>query len=356
MTAPDETNERDFMRLAYNPRCTPGSPVQEERDASDCECVCEYDHCADCDACGRRNRGQCDACDAGECNCRECNCDDYCTCETSEGGLYSARTDVLDVFNARVFDNENPQALLLGAEVELECNDMNGLKGLEGLESAYAKAPVFIGKEDGSLQDGIEMVTLPLTLEEHSTLAAALESEWFPVMKRTGNCGMHAHISKVAFDDDAHMERFADFFSGHNGHNDWNLFLDRLFRRSSNHYCERLDAGKALRQNGKYSSVNFSKQYTLEVRGFASTRTAKTYMANMELVVAVRDATFEGDSRAVLTPRNFVSWIAEHADAYPHLAARLEIAYRDDGGELFAPWLGVQGPENGIVEENLLCA
>lgn len=350
------------MRLEYNSRYRPETPLGDgEMNRDNCECVCEYDHCQDCSDCERRNSGQCDACDSGECGHSECDCDNYCSCEApEEGGLHDHSTDVLNVFNACVINDdicETPGTgtILLGAEVELEIPDGETEEAHAGFCKAFDIAPLFIGKDDGSLNNGMEMVTLPLTLSEHEGLANALEAHWFPVMEKSSRTGMHVHIDKATFEDSAHMEAFADFFSGHNGHADWNLFLNHLLRRASNNYCERLSGGKALRQNGKYSAVNFSKQYTLEVRGFHSVRSAKTYIANLELVLAVRDATADKESKATATPRNFMEYVNENAEKYPHLAARLRLTHNDAGNELFAPWLGeTRDEEMAEVQEQLL--
>src|SRR6266700_4181812 len=106
--------------IRMHPEYPPASPLSDgEIDRDNCECVCEYDHCQDCDACGRRNRGQCDACDSRECECNQCECADYCTCENESEGLWDYNTDVLSVFSARVEDSKDPETTLLGAELEL---------------------------------------------------------------------------------------------------------------------------------------------------------------------------------------------------------------------------------------------
>jgi hypothetical protein len=244
----------------------------------------------------------------------------------------------------------------MGAEIELEIpSDIRASVTHEAIQAAFNNAPLFIAKEDGSLNDGIEVVTLPLTLKQHSAVGTALASHWFPVMEKSSRTGMHVHIGKAAFENDEHKERFADFFSGHDGHKDWGLFLDRLFRRPANAYCERGAKGRDMRSMGKYSAVNFGKQYTLEVRGFASVRTLNTYMANLELVLAVKNATAkEEDSTSYSSPRAFMQWVSERSVSYPNLAGRFKLTHAYSGSELFAPWLGEVREEENMPAVNTI--
>lgn len=332
--------------ILVRPTGNPDSPLTDnagEVNRENCDCYCEEDHCEGCDDCLRRNGpGRCDSCDSRDCNCSESCEHDYCSCEPEgygEESLHPASTDVLRVFHAEVNTNE-PGAVLLGAEVELHIPEDGNGEAFDGLRAAFQASPTFIGKEDGSIGNGIEMVTLPLTLEQHGDLSKALGRHWFRTMEKTSSCGMHVHIGRAAFDDENHMDAFADFFGSHDNDRDWNLFLDRLFRRSSNGFCQRSKTGKDMRSEGKYAAVNFSKRHTLEVRGFWTCQSASVYMANLELVLAVRDATCKGYSRShAASPRAFMAWVATNATAYPHLAKRLTLSHGDSGRELFAPWL-----------------
>jgi hypothetical protein len=341
--------------LLLRPAGNPDSPLTEsggEVNRDNCECSCEFDHCRDsCETCIRRRRyydgERCDTCTFGECGCQDdCSCD-YCTCEPENGeeGLHPASTDVLRIFGAEVDSNE-PGAVLLGAEVELHIPDGDTQDAVDGLRAAFAASPSFIGKEDGSIGNGIEMVTLPLTLEQHGDLGKALAAHWFRTMEKTASCGMHVHIGRASFDTENHQDRFAEFFGLHGGNPDWNLFLDRLFRRASNGFCRRETKGDDMRREGKYAAVNFSKRNTLEVRGFWTCQSLSVYMANLELVLAVRNATAKGYSRIhASSPTAFMAWVASNAATYPHLAKRLTLRHGDSGSELFAPWLPGHGTE-----------
>jgi hypothetical protein len=340
------------MRL-LRPAGNPDSPLTEsggEVNRDNCECTCDEDHCdsSNCSTCRRRERngvdGPCNDCAFGECDCSS-NCEhDYCTCEPegTEAGLHPASTDILRIFRAEVDSNE-PGAVLLGAEVELHIPDGDTQDAFDGLRAAFAASPSFIGKEDGSIGNGIEMVTLPLTLEQHGELGKALAAHWFRTMEKTSFCGMHVHIARAAFDDENHQDRFAEFFGLHGGNPDWNLFLDRLFRRASNSFCRRETKGDDMRREGKYAAVNFSKRNTLEVRGFWTCQSLSVYMANLKLVLAVRDATGNLRHTWASSPLNFMQFVRIQAKHYPHLAKRLTLRYGDSGSALFAPWLDQAG-------------
>ena len=275
----------------------------------------------------------------------DCECGEYhAQSDSDTNGLYEHDYNVLDHFKITINESDvTPH--LLGVELELECHGSPS-DVRDGFFKAHDEAPYFIGKYDGSLDNGIEMVTLPLSREQHEKTATAHALHWWPTMRARSTCGMHIHIAKEAFNHTEHQIRFAHFFSKHAARprlsQAWIDFLDVLLRRSENTYCNRGLTGIHMKTSGdKYQSVNFRNDDTLEVRGFAATRNVKVYMANVELVLAVHKLSIAENAHELKSPWHFIECITKYAASdYPYLAARLALAESDAGNDMFRRWHG----------------
>lgn len=108
------------------------------------------------------------------------------------------------------------QVPTFGIELETECGD-NSARGMaekwkglsDGEESFYLK-------HDGSLDNGIEVVTHPRTLSSWREFCEGSFAETLYTMARAGarswntdTAGLHVHVGKNAFTTRAHLARFA---------------------------------------------------------------------------------------------------------------------------------------------------
>lgn len=157
-------------------------------------------------------------------------------------------------------------------------------------------------KGDGSLDDGMEIVTHPMTLNYHKSFC------WQEIMTKaismgyrshqTSTCGLHVHVNRSCLGDNQdEQEKVIGhilYFVEHH----WNELL-KFSRRSeytmarwANRYGyektgrEILDKAKQG-NNGRYAAVNLMNYSTLEFRLFRGTLKLNTLLATLELVNAI---------------------------------------------------------------------
>ena len=161
-------------------------------------------------------------------------------------------------------------------------------------------------KRDGSLEDGLEIVTHPMSLDYHMD-----EMPWDCVIQeavqlgyrshQTGTCGLHIHVSRAAFgwtesEQDIRIARILYFFEKH-----WEELLK--FSRRTNWQLERwaarygfkehpreiLDHAKKRSSKGRYTCVNLENDNTIEFRIFRGTLKLNTLLATLQLVDRICD-------------------------------------------------------------------
>ena len=168
-----------------------------------------------------------------------------------------------------------------------------------GLENLYCK-------HDGSLDDGFEMVTHPMTLEYHMK-----EMPWAKILReaihlgytshQANTCGLHVHVNRNAFGDteetqDAVIARILYFFE-----KNWEELLKfsrrtpRQLERWATRYGykdqpkELLDHAKKGYHGGRYTSVNLTNTDTIEFRIFRGTLKYNTLIATLQLLDRICD-------------------------------------------------------------------
>lgn len=204
-------------------------------------------------------------------------------------------------------------ARFLGVELEMDGGGERDSKARQilniangnGLEHAYAK-------HDGSLDEGIELVTHPMTLEYHLN-----EMPWVAIMKeaiglgytshQARTCGLHVHVNRSAFGDTQGAQedviaRILFFVENH-----WNELL-RFSRRTQRQMEQwaarygRKDDPKAVLDHAKnnqferYTCVNLTNYNTIEFRMFRGTLKLNTFKATLQMVERICDvALFMSD-------------------------------------------------------------
>ena len=164
-------------------------------------------------------------------------------------------------------------------------------------------------KHDGSLDDGFEIVTHPMTLDYHMN-----DMPWSKVLSKlrsmryyshqAGSCGLHIHVNRDTFgntidEQEACIGRVLYFFE---------KFWDELLKFSrrtqgqlsrwaarygyKDHPKELLDHAKKGGSNGRYSCINLQNYYTVEFRMFRGTLKYNTLIATLQLVNRVCDVAF----------------------------------------------------------------
>ena len=198
----------------------------------------------------------------------------------------------------------------VGIELEMEKDltdkeereeDILAILDAENVKDYYDK--LLDWKEDSSLEDGVEMVTAPISLE-------IFKKEIVPIVKRLqekgytsekwGRCGNHIHISKNAFDEQAQARLiliYARFES----------IIKILSRRNENtEYCKDVlntvsaisidnadEVVKTQKEKRKNTAINFNNSNTIEFRTFRGTMNTDVLIANIQLVQLIADLSLQ---------------------------------------------------------------
>ena len=215
-----------------------------------------------------------------------------------------------------------------GVEIEIDGAGKDDEYAEELLDIANASDSYIYIKSDGSLDDGMELVSHPMTLDYHKDYC------WEDIMHKavslgyrshqTSTCGLHIHINRTAFSDnreeqDEIISRILYFVEHH-----WNEMLK--FSRRSEYTMNRWAARygyehtpKAIMDkakkgnNGRYAAVNLCNYHTVEFRMFRGTLKYNTFIAAIELVNRICDVAMYNadDSIAKISWSDFVADITE---------------------------------------------
>lgn len=248
--------------------------------------------------------------------------------------------------------NNEERLAFMGVELEID-------EGGEDNDNARAIAGCFDDNQvyfnhDGSLNRGFEIISHPFTLgyyrETLSTnYASAMTkaSEMGYKSHDTTTCGLHVHVSRLAFGDDAEAQdatlgklwyitkkfwpelvRFSRRKAEHL--NRWAAPLDDVADEVAEH-DDAATIGKKVKEkgeNGRYRAINTLNRATIEFRLFRGTLNHRTFTATIELVHALvtmaRRMSFEG-LKEVNTFRDLIE--AAHSGNVGGYKALYEYAY-----------------------------
>lgn len=336
----------------------------EFRVCNSCEETVQTDHSvvdahgdAWCDSCRDEYVSYCDRCsefynnryayfyDMGyETWCGECAADYAYWCEycdeysLEECDMHSTQDGDLLPYDYKpmpIFHGSPDNGLYLG--LELECEDISGSSisdAVDYIRQAWDGERHLYCKHDGSLSDGMEIVSHPTSLEEWQgsgqklhELTDRLKSMGFRSWD-TQTCGIHIHVSASAFDNDVHLYKFSQMFYKNPER------MQRFAGRGSTTYAEysegrlvyetlkrkKLEGGRAFSK--RYTAVNLNNSNTVEVRIFRGTLNHERILANLELVHAAVEYTRQITCRDALDGALdfgvFRLWAARQG-CYPHM-------------------------------------
>lgn len=281
-----------------------------------------------CESCAENHGNWCDSC---ECYHRPGNnCNSSCNGLRVRGHFDRGYGDFLST------PTDKRTKLFVGVELEVE-------KVRDEIDRAAVQllnaGDFFILKYDGSLSDGVEIVTSPMSRDwlatnrpRIDTLLNTLHSGGFDTCNRYGEhtAGMHVHLSRSAFTT-LHLYKFMRFIyqnrqfttliSGRNG--------AQLDRWASLHEGPRNWVRKAkFRSNdesNRYRAVNLATASTAEVRIFRSTLRPDSFWKNINFVLAAYDFTAQHSMQQV-TESAFRQFVAARKRQYKELAQFLTAA------------------------------
>ena len=277
-------------------------------------------------------------------------CDDYNSngCENCNNRVihdYSYRPD--PIFHS----TDKGERLFFGVELEMEVHRMYNdaaeyAHQLEGMDLAYLK-------HDGSLNQGFELVTHPMSHDFYKNEAddlfrviEGLRDSYQVKSWSTGTCGIHIHISRTGFNGGPHMHRFLNLIYSNK------LLYETLAGRSSDRWAKfddvdmshhirgedgnytRTPVFRTFKQkimNGgytdRYSAVNTQNTNTLEMRIFRGSTKGSVIKAHLDLAHAsveyTRTMSIKQVKEGLLSADHFMTYIESHQELYPELNERM---------------------------------
>jgi len=236
-----------------------------------------------------------------------------------------------------IFFGDGPR--YLGVELEIDGGgetNQNAVK-IQNVSNALSEH-IYI-KHDGSLDDGLEIVTHPMTLDYHrngmpwkEVIQKALSLGYTSHQART--CGLHVHVNRSSLgsyhaEQEDTIARILFLVE-----NFWNELL-RFSRRTqsqmdkwASRYGRKDDPKDVLHsakcRDDRYTCVNLTPDHTIEFRMFRGTLKYNTLIASLQLVDCLcNEALYLSDKEAkALTWSGFVANLRE--DAVPELIQYLK--------------------------------
>jgi hypothetical protein len=273
-----------------------------------------------------------------------------CACEVRRNGTtkvhsYSYKPQALffDVRQEAPALHPKPHKLYLGFELEVE--QMRSL--IPGSQVARElRASWLYCKTDGSLSQGIEIVSHPLSyewIEAHrdditGRLATLRQWGWRSFDTRT--CGLHVHLSADAFTT-LHLYKFLMLIYGNlplatriaerqgadlsryakiNLHEVTGLHTEKSCMRG-------IKQSRKGRESGwsRYMAVNLDAKNTVELRLFRGTLNPRSFFKGLEFAHAAHGFTRDVSADDITT-RGFRAWLKDRKKVYPHLVDFLDDA------------------------------
>lgn len=186
------------------------------------------------------------------------------------------------MFHFHKLDNDNLN-LFFGLELELDDggeNDENAqyIQEYLGEDNCYVV-------HDGSLSDGLEIVTHPCSLEYHKTLDydglfKELSKRGYKDSYRTG---FHVHVNRDYFNNDSSTIAKIIYLCQHN----WDIIEKMSLRKDYCHIEELISDGYFKRE--KYLFLNLQHPHTIEFRMFKGTMSQSRINEVLKIVKTIVD-------------------------------------------------------------------
>ena len=186
-------------------------------------------------------------------------------------------------------------------------------------------------KHDGSLRDGVEIVSCPAEFDIHKPIYKSFLDDLPDNITVSSRTGMHVHVSRKALSP-LQEARIIDFMNRSDNQN----FIRKIAMRQSNNYQRAHDHTfrHALRSRKafnvgeslyypKYANLNIGKLNTIEFRVFSTPRTYKEFSIKLEFVKALVDycqlAWYNVGIKSQTYYTNFMDWLSNQRKSYADL-------------------------------------
>lgn len=322
---------------------------------------CYMDHTSSCDHCGERiwnerSRGDdnytlCERCFENEfTTCDTCgrlipnSCayyddDDYPHCQECYSRISTTPIKSYNYKPEPIFYGSGD--LFLGVELEIDKGGEDNSNAEDILDIGNYPCERIYCKHDGSLSEGFEIVSHPMTLDYHMN-----EMNWIDIFSKaiyldyrshnTCTCGLHIHCNRNMFGQNREIQelaigRIVFFVEKH-----WNELVNFSRRKIENleRWAARYEtisstAGETYKKAkdkrmGRYVAVNLQNHATIEFRLFRGTLRHSTFIATLQLIDHLcRLATYCTDREFEnMSWGNFVLGI--NKEKYPQLVEYLK--------------------------------
>lgn len=287
----------------------------------------EHYNCSGCNGCRSEDSRSCDGCGEHECctsfSCREedCyHCENCCTCKDTHGHIksYSCREYPKAIPNPKTVSKDY---LYLGVECETEAaNEDTDLKDIADIIHDNHSSEILM-KEDGSLENGIELVTGRYSLDAHKNLWPRLCTTAIGAGLRSwkhSSTGVHVHMSRSFFSQ-LDIGKILVFINSDNVFIRANI--KKIAGRSANTYCK---ISKKKLQDvhlcaNRYEAVNLTNDKTIELRIFKGTLNAQHILADIEFCHALAYWVKETSIQDIESWESFWKYVTKHRKLYSHL-------------------------------------
>jgi len=177
-------------------------------------------------------------------------------------------------------------------------------------------------KHDGSLKNGFEVVSLPMSLDSHRNKW----SSFFRMVKKTdlevrSTCGMHVHVSRELLTQFQIGKIIIFLYSPQN-----NAFIRQIAGRIPPKQFAELNAKKlkdVKNHHNRYSALNLTNPETIEFRLFRGTFNKEEVLKNIEFCDALVRFTWPSRTSYAQLVKNgaevFCSFVESNKKMYPEL-------------------------------------
>ena len=217
------------------------------------------------------------------------------------------------------------RTMFMGFELEVEFQGSDRESVLDVCDAALGDKAYY--KHDGSLSDGFEIVTHPMTLAAHKALIDWGFTKTISDMGcrswQAKTCGLHVHVSRSAFIGQRHLALFQFLFLNNK------TVMTAIAGRDSDRWATFEGVkrnvipemkGKAWR--ARYEAINVTNENTIELRMFRGTLNHLRVLAILELVDAAfhytRTMTAKQYAEGASEFDRFANWFMQREE-YAHL-------------------------------------
>jgi len=238
-------------------------------------------------------------------------------------------------YQSPIFDEwSRKRGRFFGVELEVECrSDRNdSAKRLHTLINGdqYGKRLFF--ERDGSLNDGFEMISQPMSLPMQRELWSFLNDRDNIRGLRSHNtstCGLHVHVSRQGLSS-LQIAKIVTFINKPENEE----LIRAIARRYAEGYCKikQKKIGRSHQSEDRYEAVNITSRKTIEFRIFRGSLKYESVISAIEFSHAIVEFCKPGvTSINDLTTDKFMSFCEEHLSdetqiLRPYINNRLEIA------------------------------